>query len=469
MPRIQPRSVRVRLTLWYVGVMLLVLGVYAGAVYTVVRNNSSQRLDDHLRDDFDWASDMLAQRPDGTIAPYDETGEGDSPWLQVYGLNGELLYKTPEARRNPVPSSGALAKQADEHIVTVPNVSPPYRVMSGGARIGGRPVVVQVARSEASIIQDQRQLLYILMLGLPAAVALAGIGGYGLARRALAPVDRMAERARSINAEQLNARLPIDNPDDELGRLATVFNETFARLESSFDRMRRFTADASHELRTPLTAIRSVGEVGLRGRRDEAAYREIIGSMLEEVDRLALLVDRLLMLSRADTGEAKLSMDIVDVRLLAEEVAEQLGVLAEEKEQSIQVRFETAPSWIGDRVVLRQALLNLVDNAIKYTPAGGSIEIRVAQAADGTTIEVSDTGPGIPAELQSRIFDRFYRVDRARSRENGGTGLGLAIAKWAVEVNGGHLTLESAGGAGSKFRITLPQTATAVATASASV
>ena len=469
MSRIQPRSVRVRLTLWYVGVMLLVLGVYAGAVYTVVRNNSSQRLDDHLRDDFDWASDMLAQRPDGTIAPYDETGEGDSPWLQVYGLNGELLYKTPEARRNPVPSSGALAKQADEHIVTVPNVSPPYRVMSGGARIGGRPVVVQVARSEASIIQDQRQLLYILMLGLPAAVALAGIGGYGLARRALAPVDRMAERARSINAEQLNARLPIDNPDDELGRLATVFNETFARLESSFDRMRRFTADASHELRTPLTAIRSVGEVGLRGRRDEAAYREIIGSMLEEVDRLALLVDRLLMLSRADTGEAKLSMDIIDVRLLAEEVAEQLGVLAEEKEQSIQVRFETAPSWIGDRVVLRQALLNLVDNAIKYTPAGGSIEIRVAQAADGTTIEVSDTGPGIPAELQSRIFDRFYRVDRARSRENGGTGLGLAIAKWAVEVNGGHLTLESAGGAGSKFRITLPQTATAVATASASV
>jgi signal transduction histidine kinase len=162
-------------------------------------------------------------------------------------------------------------------------------------------------------------------------------------------------------------------------------------------------------------------------------------------------------------------MDIVDVRLLAEEVAEQLGVLAEEKEQSIQVRFETAPSWIGDRVVLRQALLNLVDNAIKYTPAGGSIEIRVAQAADGTTIEVSDTGPGIPAELQSRIFDRFYRVDRARSRENGGTGLGLAIAKWAVEVNGGYLTVESAGGAGSKFRITLPQTATAAATASASV
>ena len=461
MIRMQPRSVRVRLTLWYVGVMLLVLGVYAGVVYIVVRNISSERLDEQLRANFDWAYDMLATRPDCSIAPYDDTGEGDSPWFRVYNLEGKVMYSTPEARRNPVPLSDALAKTPDEQIVTVPNLHPPFRVLSGRARIGGCPVVVQVALSEGSIIQDQRQLVYILLLGLPAAVALAGLGGYGLARRALAPVDRMVERARSINAEQLNARLPIDNPGDELGRLATIFNETFARLESSFERMRHFTADASHELRTPLTAIRSVGEVGLRGRRDEAAYREIIGSMLEEADRLALLVDRLLMLSRADTGQAKLSMDVVDIGALAEEVAEQLGVLAEEKGQSIQVHFDPVPHWVGDRVVLRQALLNLVDNAIKYTPAGGSIEVRVAHTDSGTTIDVSDTGPGIPEELQSRIFDRFYRVDRARSRENGGTGLGLAIAKWAVEVNGGQLTLESANGAGSRFRITLPQTATA--------
>jgi heavy metal sensor kinase len=466
MIRIQPRSVRVRLTLWYVGVMLLVLGVYAGAVYTVVHDNSSQRLDDHLKENFDWAYDMLAQRPDGSIAPYDETGEGDSPWLQVYSPDGQLLYKTPEARRNPVPASDRLARNPDERIVTVPNEKPPfvtYRVMSGGARIGSRPVVVQVAASETSIIQDQHQLLYILLLGLPAAVALAGIGGYGLARRALAPVDRMAERARSINAEQLNARLPVDNPDDELGRLATVFNHTFARLESSFQRMRHFTADASHELRTPLTAMRSVGEVGLRGRRDETAYREIIGSMLEEVDRLALLVDRLLMLSRADTGEAKLSLDVVDLPALAQEVAEQLGVLAEEKDQSIQLNFSDVGRWMGDRVVLRQALLNLVDNAIKYSPNGGRIEIRVAELDDRTIIDVNDTGPGIPAELQSRIFDRFYRVDKARSRENGGTGLGLAIAKWAVEVNGGQLTLEPENGSGSCFRIALPRTAPAPA------
>jgi heavy metal sensor kinase len=456
--RIQPRSVRVRLSLWYIGVMLFVLGVYASAVYTFVRDNSSQLLDERLHDDFDWAYDMLAQRPDGSIAPYEETGQGDSPWLQVYSLDRELLYETPEARRNPVPESDRLAARADERIVTVPGIKPPYRLMSGGAAIGGRPVIVQVARSEGSIIQDLHQLLYILLLGFPIAVVVAGMGGYLLARRALAPVDRMAERARLINAERLNDRLPVDNPDDELGRLATVFNETLTRLESSFEQMRRFTSDASHELRTPLTALRSVGEVGLRGRRDEAAYREIIGSMLEEVDRLALLVDRLLMLSRGDTGKPQLSVDVVDIDELAEEIAEQLSVLAEEKHQSIKVHFSGVPRWVGDRVMLRQALLNLVDNAIKYSPVGGTIEIRVAQSGETITIDVADTGPGIPADLQSRIFDRFYRVDKARSRENGGTGLGLAIAKWAVEVNGGHLTLEPTNDAGSCFRITLSPT-----------
>ena len=463
MIRLKPRSVRVRLTLWHVGVILLVLAVYAGAVYSFVRKNSSRLLDERLHDDFDWASDMLAQRPDGSIAPYDETGEGDSPWLQVWSLDGHLLYDTPEARRNPVPDGAKLAVAAKEEdrIITVPEVSPPYRVMSGGARIGGRPVLVQVARSEGAVAQNLNQLIYILFLGLPFAVAIAGVGGYLLARRALAPIDRMAERARSINAERLNDRLPVDNPHDELGRLATVFNETLTRLESSFEQMRRFTSDASHELRTPLTAIRSVGEVGLRGRRDEPAYREIIGSMLEEVDRLALLVDRLLMLSRADTEKPNLSIDVVDIPQLAAEVAEQLGVLAEEKNQMLDVRSDQVPRWAGDRMVLRQALLNLVDNAIKYTPDGGVIMVRVTASPTATMIDVIDSGPGVPPDLQSRIFDRFYRVDTSRSREHGGTGLGLAISKWAVEVNGGHLTLEPTS-AGSCFRITLPQTVPAI-------
>jgi signal transduction histidine kinase len=218
--------------------------------------------------------------------------------------------------------------------------------------------------------------------------------------------------------------------------------------------MGRFTADVSHELRTPLTAIRSVGEVGLRGHRDEAAYRGIIGSMLEEVDRLASLVDRLLALSRAETHQATLSQDEVDLARLAEDVAGHLAVLAEEKRQTITIEAGPAPRVRADRLVLRQALINLVDNAIKFTPAGGQIRIRLSEAPLETFVDVVDSGPGVPPEARERIFDRFYRSD---GLDAGGTGLGLSLARGAVEALGGHVTLEDTGARGSTFRITLPK------------
>jgi heavy metal sensor kinase len=329
--------------------------------------------------------------------------------------------------------------------------------MSGKSMFGSRELVVQVARPVTPIQEDLRYFLYLLFLGLPFCILLSGLGGYVLARRALGPMDRMAEQARRITATRMSDRLPVDNPNDELGRLSTVFNDTLSRLQSSFDQMRRFTSDASHELRTPLTAIRSVGEVGLREKRGEGEYREIIGSMLEEVDSLSRLVDRLLLLSRAETGDAMLTREDVNLTALVEDVVAQLDVLAEEKQQSIGIEAGTAAHWTGDRMVLRQALINLVDNAIKYTQSSGRIVIRVAELGKNKVIDVVDNGPGIPEELRSRVFDRFYRVDKSRSRENGGTGLGLAIAKSAVEVQGGTLSLEpSGGGTGSVFRITLP-------------
>jgi heavy metal sensor kinase len=304
--------------------------------------------------------------------------------------------------------------------------------------------------------EQLRKLSLIVVLGLPLGIAIAGLGGYWLARLALAPVNRMAERARLITAERLSDRLPVDHPEDELGRLATVFNETLGRLEASFEQMRRFTADVSHELRTPLTAIRSVGEVGLRELREGGEYRAIVGSMLEEADRLSGLVDRLLTLSRAESGHAKLSVEAVDLRDLAEDVVNYLGVLAEEKGQALTVEAVGSPRGSGDRLVLRQSLINLVDNAIKYTPSGGRIQIRVADTPSGPSIAVCDSGPGIAPEVRTRIFDRYERGAASRSGEIGGSGLGLAIAKWAVEVNGGQLHLENTT-AGSTFRITLPR------------
>jgi heavy metal sensor kinase len=452
-----PTSVRFRLAIWYAGAMVVVLGIYAGCLLWFVNTGASRALDNRLRGDFRWAAEMAEQKPDGSLTWFEgATGDDeDAPWLQVWNPDGTLMYRTAVAERQPLAESEALARQADNHIVAVPTPTVPYRVLSGRSRIAGRPVVLQVARSEAGMRRTIRDLLITLILSLPIAVAAAGVGGYSLARRALKPVDQIAERAHSITADRLNERLPVGNPEDELGRLATVVNEMLGRLQSSFEQMRRFTGDVSHELRTPLMAMRSVGEVALRDRHNEASYRATIGSMLEEVDRLSFLVDRLLTLSRAEAGLMKPSVDVVDLHALADEVVSHLGVLAEEKHQSLTIERSGVGRGVGDRVVLRQALINLVDNAIKYTPPGGQIRIRICDAANGPAVDVIDSGPGVAAEAATRIFDRFDRGQQPE-RDQSGSGLGLAIAKWAVEVSGGRLSLESAAGRGSTFRIALP-------------
>jgi heavy metal sensor kinase len=303
----------------------------------------------------------------------------------------------------------------------------------------------------------------VLVLGLPLVVVLAGIGGYVLARRALAPIDHLASEARRITAERLHERVSVQNPHDEIGRLATVINDTFARLESSFDLLRRFTADASHELRTPLSVIRGIGEVGLGATRTPAEYREVMGSMLEEVDRLSNLVDTLLRLSHGDAGSVRLSRQSVDLGQLTRDVASSLGVLAEERGQFLSLDGAGAGvAVVADRLVLREAITNIVDNAIKYSGRASTIEIQVQSAAGQATLSVADRGPGIAPEHRERIFDRFFRLDEARSRDCGGTGLGLAIAKWAVEVNGGRISVDGNAGGGSVFLITLPITMTPI-------
>lgn len=459
----QSHGVRIRLTLWHLAAMIVVLTVYAAAIFTFVSRQASESLDQSLRGDFWWAAALLDQTPEGRMTwGYEaETGQEEALWLQVWSPAGDLLFANDEAQRVPVAESRDFALRGTDGIdlATAPGARMRILTRRGSIgifdRLGPTPVVIQVGRSEASTQERLADLRFILIVGLPLAVALAGVGGYTLARRALSPVERMTERARTITAERLSDRLPVGNPDDEMGRLATVFNETLARLEASFLQMRQFTGDVSHELRTPLTAIRSVGEVGLREHRDAAAYRGIIGSMLEEADRLSSLVDRLLTLSRAETGEASLSPEDVALGALADDIVAHLAVLAEEKGQSIAVERAGAPHARVDRLVVRQALINLVDNAIKFSPVGGQVRIRVADTPGGAVVEVIDSGSGIAPDSRHRIFDRFYRVGDAVGDATG-TGLGLSIAKSAVEANGGHLTLERSDEGGSTFRITLP-------------
>ncbi|MGE0826124.1 MAG: sensor histidine kinase [Candidatus Binatia bacterium] len=458
-----PRSVRVRLTLWYAGALTVVLLLYAGGVFIFLRHSLAAELDRRLRDDFEVAEQMLERAAEDGIRwrvdDHHEEDTGDEGWLEVWSPEGKLLYR-----------SASLVEASGEAIASLPSLElsgyasvtlpgdVPVRILSEPYMIDGVPAVIRVVRSEKRLHHELSELLLVLGLGFPVAVGIAGFGGYVLARRALVPVSRMADRARIITADRLGERLPVVNPDDELGSLATVFNNTFARLERSFEQLRRFTSDASHELRTPLTAIRSVGEVGLREHRDEAAYREIIGSMLEEADRLGRLVDSLLTLSRADAGQVKLTLESVDLAELARDVVNHLGVLAEEKRQPLSIEAAGSVPIIADRLVLRQAIVNLVDNAIKYSPEGGRVRVVAQDQPSSPILEVSDTGPGITTEHRERIFDRFYRVDKARSRELGGTGLGLAIARWAVEAHGGRIELESEEGKGSLFRIRLPST-----------
>jgi len=268
----------------------------------------------------------------------------------------------------------------------------------------------------------------------------------------------MARRAEQISAERLNERLEIENPDDELGHLGQAFNQTLSRLERSFEQLRRFTADASHELRTPLTAIRSVGEVALHRSGNADDLRDVIGSMLEEAGRLTQLVDSLLTLSRADAGRIPLQHTEVPVLDLARESAALLEVLAEEKSQRLEVAGDASVTVVGDRMILRQALVNLIDNAVKYSPHGGTVQVLVSPRGGEAWIEVRDSGPGIPPEHRASVFERFYRVDRARTREEGGAGLGLSIAQWAVAVHGGSIELECDSRPGCTFRVRLPFT-----------
>lgn len=446
------KSVRIRFTAWYTTALLVIILLFTSGTYYFVDTALTRQIDRQLRLYVGNIETVLRENP---VEIMELMEYGSAGIFRVMDGAGQFAATNSwrEAGLDRAFSGGA---DISAGTWTDPN-GRIYRLQTASLSKPGHAYRIAVAVDEGPTQRLLHTLSFIMLLGLPLTVVLALIGGYLLAGRVLAPVSAITAKAREITAERLSERLPLDNPDDEFGRLATVFNETFARLEDSFERMRRFSADASHELRTPLTALRSVGEVALQADSDAAACREVISSMLEEADRLTRLVDSLLILSRADSGGGYLHRETADLKALAAEVVDYLQVLAEEKGQLLEL--DAAESVLAgiDRSTLRQALVNLVDNAIKYTPHNGHIRVAVRRAATGeAVVEVIDDGPGIAKEHHDRIFDRFYRVDPGRSREMGGAGLGLAITRWAVEANNGRIELESKEGRGCVFRITLP-------------
>ena len=426
--RLSPPSVRTRLSLWHAAVLAIIICLFSAGALLFVRARLYRALDEQLRQDLATVEKVYRE----------ETGDLG----ELDNRMGMTLFEVAEGQ-TVIYRTASWPPPAAKPYRTMTTADPAHRV--------------SVARDETALRQTLWTLTVILATGIPCAMALAMAGGYLLAGRLLAPVGAMADTARRITAESLSARLPVENPHDEFGRLAVVFNETLSRLDIAFEQLRRFTADASHELRTPLTGIRSVGEVALQRPLSTQEYRDVIASMLEEVDRLTRLVENLLLLTRAEAGRIPIKPVVVDLTELVASVSDTLRVLADEKNQEWTVDIAEHVTAACDASILRLAVMNVMYNAIKYTPDKGEIRVTARRSSLGdAVIEIQDTGPGIALTHRQRIFERFYRVDDARSRDTGGVGLGLAIARWAVEANGGRIELESEEGRGTMFRIVLP-------------
>jgi heavy metal sensor kinase len=460
--------IRARLTFWYVfvlaGVLLLSWGVTATFLFFQLRT----QLDHYAIQDIETVEGLLIFSPNGNLTlreDYHNHPESKlvlERFLEVRSPEGGVLYRNERLAGqalggNPIPGEGEGGYSTRSARL---EDGTPVRMVSRRHTLGGHLLLLRLAYSEQPIWARVEELAVATLLAVPIVLALAGLTGYLLAQRALAPLETMACRAEQITSERLHERLPNAETSDELGHLARVFNSLLARLEQSFEQLRRFTSDASHELRTPLTSIRSVGEVALQKDGSREDYRETIGSMLEEANRLTALVDSLLTISRADAGRIQLHPTVFSAMDLAREAAALFDVLIEEKHQKLSVEGDENLNVDGDRVFLRQALVNVIHNAVKFSPVGGAISVRVKnEPAGGLRLEVVDSGPGIAPEHSARIFDRFYRVDESRSRDPGGTGLGLSIAQWAVRVHGGSIQLLPTPGAGCTFQICLPPAA----------
>lgn len=445
LPRLDFRS---KLALMYVVPTAFLLLVFFVETLVIVRAGLRQELNRALNQDF-ATLELVIRRDPASLGALADTGA--ISFFRVEDTNS-TVYTTRQWREAGLDDALPGLEKRDPLYWTNPDGD--YFKLRAATTGDGRRYIVARDANEARVTLNS--FLLTLLIGLPSSLLFAGLGGYWLAERALRPVGLMARQARRITAESLSARLEVPNPDDDFGQLATVFNETLARLEQSFEQLRRFTADASHQLRTPLATMRTVGEVGLRADATPEQTRDAIASLLEEVRRMSSLVDDLLTLTRAEAGQLPLRLEPVPLASLAEELRDMLEPLAEEKGIALAWEAKADATVHADPGLLRQAILNILDNGIKYTPEGGVyLSIKTDKAAGVVMLAIRDTGPGIPPAERDAVFRRFYR---GRTGENAGhgTGLGLAVARWAVETNGGHLHLDEPPGGGCAFTLQLP-------------
>jgi heavy metal sensor kinase len=475
-------TMRSRLTLWYTGVLALVLIIFAIATYTSLARAARERADRSLAD---TASSLISSFADESNDEGLSSADAAAEVTRDFQFNDRQAFIFDETGRlvaasNPpagagdrrswpsgleasltgllekVPPGGRLYATTGEPAEAV-------RVLAARAQSHARTYTIVVALSLAEQSESLAQARRAFCIAVPLALFVASFGGYFLARKSLAPVVEMGARAARIGVLNLHERLPVPNARSELGRLAQVFNDLLARLALSFEQQRRFMADASHELRTPVAIVCGESEVALaqRSARSAQEYQESLAIVHDEGRRLTRIVDDLFMLARADAGQIK--PDFVNFYLdeMIGECVRAVRSLAAQR--GIELQYQHPDNELlfrGDEGLIRRMVLNLLDNAIKYTPAGGQIRVSLGQDGAGYTITIADTGTGIPAGAQPHIFERFFRADRTRSRNGNtggsGAGLGLSIAAWIAETHGGRITLDHSDQQGSTFVISLP-------------
>jgi two-component system, OmpR family, heavy metal sensor histidine kinase CusS len=452
-------SIRVRLTLWYSLVLLAALSLFvwgiwltanhrlmasvdtalmeqAKGVITVIRNELDPAHPEQLQEEL---TEYAQATPDGNL-------------IEVRDPKGQQILSSKVVALERAGAGTTRSVFGDQKTGRAH-----YRTYVTNAVVKGSPFQILVAtplRETRSILRD----LHILLLWTaPAVLLIAALGGYWISRRALAPVDEITQAGRSIGIQNLSQRLTVPATGDELQRLSETWNDMLARLESAVKRLSQFTADASHELRTPIALIRTTAELTLRRERSPETYREALSEIVAESERTSRLVEDLLLLARADAGLPALPLENLELTPLVRDICQQGQVLAEARQLQISTDLPEEPVFVqANDPALRRLLLLLVDNAVKYTPAGGRITVSVGQDRAGATLAVRDTGIGIPDSALPHVFERFYRADESRNRDAGGAGLGLSIAKWIAERHHASLEAESVLGQGSTFRIRFP-------------
>lgn len=377
--------------------------------------------------------------------------------VAIYADGQSLASTTP---LEPHEFDAVLTGNSADFLSALPRLGPNGTHVAGQRLVAnGRPILLLAAASLDSVAAALTVVRGAIFISLPLILVLAGLGGHLLSTRGLAPLASMAAQAKMITGRNLETRLDIGTPAEELQVLVVAFNELLSRLDQSFESMRRFVADASHELRTPLSIIRGEADVALSQERSTVQYQQSLAIVLDESRRLSRLVDDLLNLARADAGHVKLQVREFYLNDLLADCCRSVHGLAAVRNITIECRSGADLQFRGDEELLRRLVMNLLDNAIRYTPPGGKVDAALESDGDRVRIRVSDTGAGIPAEAAPHIFERFYRADKARSRQDGGFGLGLAIVKWIAESHNGAVELSSRNGAGSAFTVTLSREA----------